>query len=152
MTATDQGGQSDTVLVTINVTDVNEPPAAENDTAMTAEDAAVNIDVLANDSDPETPADDLRVRVVTQPLNGRVTIGGDKTFTYTPDANYHGDDTFTYAVSDGSLEDEASVSITVVAVNDAPAFASETTVRSVSESARPGDNVGPPIVASGRRR
>ena len=48
----------------------------------------------------------------------------------------------------GSLEDEASVSITVVAVNDAPAFASETTVRSVSESARPGDNVGPPIVAS----
>ena len=37
------------------------------------------------------------VRVVTQPLNGRVTIGGDKTFTYTPDANYHGDDTFTYA-------------------------------------------------------
>ena len=52
---------------------------------------------------------------------------------------------FTYRATDpGGLYDEATVTIAISEVNDAPAFAADTAVRSVSESARPGDNVGPP--------
>src|SRR5438093_8238476 len=42
-------------------------------------------------------------------------------FSYTPDANFNGSDSFTYKANDGTLDSNvATVSITVNAVNDAP--------------------------------
>ena len=43
--------------------------------------------------------------------------------TYTPVANYNGDDSFTFTVSDGALSATATVTLTITAVNDAPALA-----------------------------
>ena len=57
VTATDPSILTDTISVTIDVTDVNEPPTAMTDTASTTEDMAVTFGVLANDSDPETGED-----------------------------------------------------------------------------------------------
>ena len=40
---------------------------------------------------------------------------------YTPAANFHGPDSFTYRGTDGSLDSNlATVSVTVTSVNDAP--------------------------------
>ena len=49
-------------------------------------------------------------------------------YTYSPNANYHGSDSFTFTASDGTLLDTATVSITVTAVSDGPPVASNATV------------------------
>ena len=147
VTATDRLNASDTIAVTINLDNVNDPPVAESDTATTNEDMSVNIDVLDNDTDPDTDRARLRVSVLTQPLNGTARAQSDQTITYTPNANFAGPNSFTYRVSDGRLTDDGSVSVTVVAVNDAPTFPSPTAARSVPEDAEADDNVGAPVTA-----
>ena len=97
----------------------NQAPVAGNDTATTAEDTAVAINVLANDSDPNT-GDTLTPALVTQPGNG--TLAATATgWNYTPNANFNGADFFTYRVSDGTTtSNTATVSIIVTPSNDAP--------------------------------
>ena len=156
--AGDSSNAFGTVQVTIDVTDVNEPPDAVADApSRFDEDTETTIDVLANDSDPEQERSELLLTVVTPPLNGRArvnepaTAGGNRTITYEPDADYNGSDTFSYQVRDtGSppLSSAATVSVEVGAVNDAPTFASPDTTRSVSESAEAGDSVGAPVTAT----
>ena len=84
----------------------------------------------------------------TQPLNGRAHVESDRTIRYTPTANFAGSDSFTYRVSDGSLSDDGSVTVTVEAVNDAPTFPSPPAARSVPEDAEADDNVGAPVTAT----
>ena len=148
VTASDGKGGTDSITVTINVSNVNEAPTAVNDTATTDEDQSVRIDVLANDTDPDTERAALRVSVGRQPLNGTASVERDRTITYTPNANFAGENSFTYSVSDGSLSDAGSVTVTVEAVNDAPAFAAVPAERSVSENAEADDNVGAPVTAT----
>lgn len=96
----------------------NEGPTAVNDSAVVAEDSAVAIAVLDNDSDPE--GDTLTVESFSQPANGTVT-SNNNVLTYTPDANYNGGDSFTYTINDGNGNvDSATVSLTVNPVNDNP--------------------------------
>ncbi|WP_336775813.1 Ig-like domain-containing protein [Paenibacillus sp. MMO-58] len=104
-----------TVSITIN--EVNEAPVAQNDTLQTEEDKPLNGSVHATDGDGDT----LHYSVVNQPAHGDLTLNSDGTFTYTPDPNYNGPDSFTFKANDG-LEDSntASVNITVTSVNDAP--------------------------------
>jgi len=98
----------------------NSPPIAANDVAVTAEDEAVTINVVANDQDAD--GDDITIISYTQPSHGRVTAAthpGD--LQYMPSADYHGNDMFTYRVSDGfGGEDEGAVLVTVESVNDNP--------------------------------
>ena len=98
----------------------NTAPVAVDDTAMTFEDAAVAIDVLANDSDVDGNA--LTVTAVTQATNGSVAIDIDRTqVSYTPDADFAGPDSFTYTIGDGNGGSAtARVDVEVTAVNDAP--------------------------------
>ena len=119
-----------------------------NDTATTFEDKEVIIRVLDNDTDPDTPRANLRVSVLIQPLNGRARVESDRTITYTPNANFAGENSFTYRLSDGSHRDDGSVTVTVVAVNDAPTFPSTPAARSVPERAKAGANVGAPVTAT----
>ena len=147
VTATDPSGASASISVEITVTDVNERPEPVRDTATTDEDTAVTINVLDNDADPE--GDHLTVSLRGRPGSGSATV--DETtneVTYTPDANYHGADSFTYRVSDGRLSAEATVVITVEAVNDAPAFRDSAAERTVAPGADAGTSVGRPITAT----
>src|SRR6185436_18810235 len=88
----------------------------------TPEDTAVEIDLLANDSDADN--DPLTLTEVTQPAHGTVTVissGSPGRVRYAPAANYNGTDTFTYTVSDGTGgTDTATVTVTVTPVNDPP--------------------------------
>jgi VCBS repeat-containing protein len=114
-TYTLNGGGTATVSMIITV--VDDAPLAVNDTTMTTEDSgALAIDVLANDTDID--GGPKSITGVTQPANGIVAItGGGTGISYTPSADYHGSETFTYTLNGGST---ATVTVTVSAVNDAP--------------------------------
>ena len=95
--------------------DVNARPSAMDD-AYTIEEnkellVAVSSGVLANDTDPDD--DTLTAILINQAANGSVTLSSDGSFTYTPNANFSGEDTFTYSASDGVAADTANVAITV---------------------------------------
>ena len=102
----------------------NQPPTAIDDTDGTAEDTAVTVDVLGNDTDPES--DPLSVDSVTQGLNGSVVNNGSDV-TYDPDLDWYGTDTFTYTVADGNGGfDTATVTMTVSAGPDPPVAVDDT--------------------------
>jgi len=116
--ATDGNGGQAEATVTVFVAPVNDPPVAQDDSDSTEEDTAIDIDVLANDSDPDD--DDLIVQSVTQPNNGTTTNNGSD-ITYVPDADFHGVDTFTYTVADGNGGTSiAQVTVAVAEINDVP--------------------------------
>jgi VCBS repeat-containing protein len=100
----------------------NPPPVAVNDSYSTNEDTALTVPapgVLGNDSDAD--GNPLTAVRVSGPAHGTLTLNSNGSFTYTPAANYNGPDSFTYKANDGAAESNlATVSITVIAVNDAP--------------------------------
>jgi hypothetical protein len=61
---------------------------------------SVEVDVLANDSDPDGALDRNTLRIVQQPEHGTVSINADKTITYTSGSSYSGTDSFRYEVCD----------------------------------------------------
>ena len=93
------------VSVTIYVNALgNSPPVAVDDSVSTDEGTTVNINALIDngsgvDTDPDS--DTLTPVSHTDPDNGAVTLKPDGTFDYTPDANFDGQDSFVYTVSDG---------------------------------------------------
>lgn len=113
---------SNVAVVTIAVTRVNSAPVVVNDAFETNEDTQLTVaapGVLANDSDAQ--GDALTVAAVTQPTHGVLSLNSDGSFTYTPDLNFSGTDSFTYTASDGDLTSVvATVNINVIATNRAP--------------------------------
>ncbi len=117
LTVTDNDGAtgSDTVVVTATKKP-NQAPTANSQSTTTDEDKAKTITLSGSDSD----GDSLRYTVVSQPSHGTVSVSGNQA-TYTPNANYHGSDSFTFKVNDGKADSApATVKITVNAVNDKP--------------------------------
>lgn len=101
----------------------NQPPEALADSYSTDEDVALVVDaaagVLANDTDPES--DPLTATLGTTSTNGTLVLNTDGSFTYTPNADFNGSDSFTYVANDGTSDSaEATVTITVNPVNDVP--------------------------------
>ena len=123
------GDLNDTLIVTVPVGSVNDPPVAAADIiAATGEDSVLVLYVLVNDSDPEL--DRILIQAVID--SGRhglaVKDEGDTTITYTPEADYFGPDTVQYVITDGQYTDTASVYLTVLPVNDRPVITSIDTV------------------------
>ena len=117
-TASD-GTLSVSETITILVGNVNQPPKAQDAGAVTDEDKAVVITLVASDPDN----DPLTYSLVVPPGNGEAQLQGN-TATYTPKADYNGTDSFTFKVSDGQLDSNiATVSISIAPVNDAPVLA-----------------------------
>jgi len=104
------------------VTPVNDPPVAVTDSYTTNEDVPLVVNapgVLENDSDIE--GNPLTAVLATGPSYGAVALNANGSFTYTPNTNYHGTDSFTYQANDGSANSaEATVSITINPTNDPP--------------------------------
>ncbi|MBI1314693.1 tandem-95 repeat protein [bacterium] len=120
--ADDGTAESNPATVTITVGAANNAPVAQDDSYTTAEDTTLTINapgVLSNDSDVD--GDPLTVILVSGPDNGTLTLNSDGSFSYTPDNNFNGTDSFTYRANDGtSVSSTATVAITVTTVNDAP--------------------------------
>ena len=101
----------------------NNVPLAVDDSYDAVEDTPLVIDVVGGVQNNDTDADNnpLTVRVVSAPANGSLTLGTSGNFTYTPNQNFNGVDTFTYNANDGKYtSNTATVTIDVAAANDAP--------------------------------
>ena len=103
-------------------------PVADDPVVSVDEDASTVITLSAEDGDE----DDLFYSIEQAPLHGVLTdfqpgvLPDTYEVTYTPDADYHGPDSFTFHVHDGKLgEDDGTVSITVDPVNDIPVAATQ---------------------------
>jgi VCBS repeat-containing protein len=135
--ADDGPADSNVATVTITVTPVNDAPVAVGDSYDTDEDTQLNLaapGVLGNDEDVD--GDTLTAVLVSGPSHGTLTLNANGGFTYTPAANYHGPDSFTYRASDGSLSSNtATVSLTVRSVNDAPVVSAGNDVSGAEGSA-----------------
>ena len=117
--ANDGQATSNTATVSITITATNDPPTAENATITVSENSAANGQLQAQDPD----GDSLTYTVVANPAQGTLASFNTNTgaFTYTPNANATGTDSFTFQVSDGqATSNTATVSITISPVNDAP--------------------------------
>ena len=117
-------------------------PTANNDTATTDEDTPVDINVLANDVEPD--GDTLNITATTQGANGTVSVNANKTIHYAPALNFFGNDSFTYTIDDGhGATSTATVNVTVNAVNDAPVFA----INVLSQTVQYSDPITPVTVS-----
>ncbi|EOV3449899.1 tandem-95 repeat protein, partial [Vibrio parahaemolyticus] len=132
------GDLTDEAKVTVTVTPVNDSPVAVDDTVSTQEDTVVTIDVLPNDSDVD--GDKLSIQSASVPkAQGKVEIVDGK-LVFTPAENFNGDAEITYTVTDGALTDQATVKVTVNAVNDTPTIKVDA-AESITEDAVSTDTV-----------
>jgi hypothetical protein len=147
-TVVDGNGGTAIANVSMTVKAVNDAPIALDDSTSTDEETAVTISVLTNDNDPD--GDSLSVQSATKPANGSIINNG-ASITYIPDVDFNGVDSFTYTISDNSGgTGNATVSITVNAVNDVPIAQDDTastaedtsvTILVLSNDADPEDDV-----------
>ena len=126
----DPAGVSEDVTVTLNVLPFNDAPIANDDAVSVDEDSTAmdgdNTFTLLLDNDDDGDMGDsfdlTSITVVDQATNGTAVANDDGTITYVPNANFEGTDTFTYTIADtgGLVSNEATVTVTVNPVNDAP--------------------------------
>ncbi len=125
-TASD-GTASDSATLSVTVNGLNDAPVANDDTASTTEDGSASGNVLANDTDI-----DVETLTVASPgtyvgAYGTLVLAADGSYTYTPgaaaqalDVGETAQDVFTYAATDGTASDSATLTVTVTGLNDAP--------------------------------
>ncbi|EPM5416277.1 tandem-95 repeat protein [Vibrio parahaemolyticus] len=129
------GGVSESTTVNVDVTPENDAPVAKDDTTITDEDTPVTIDVLPNDTDID--GDKLSIQSASVPeTQGKVEIVDGK-LVFTPAENFHGDAEITYTITDGALTDQATVNVTVNAVNDTPVVESSIADQTLAEDFTP---------------
>ena len=120
-TVSDASRTSNPATVSITVR-VNTAPVSDDDDYSTDEDTALNVaapGVLDGDVDDE--GDAMTVALGTPALNGALNLSSDGSFTYSPNAEYCGADSFTYTANDGFVDgNEAMVNLEITCVNDAP--------------------------------
>ncbi|EHK0031091.1 tandem-95 repeat protein [Vibrio parahaemolyticus] len=129
------GGVSESTTVEVNVTPVNDAPVAKEDIAMTQEDTAVTIDVLPNDTDAD--GDKLSIESASVPKEQGTVEVVDGKLVFTPAENFNGDAEITYTVTDGALTDQATVKVTVNALNDTPEVESNIADQTLAEDFTP---------------
>lgn len=112
----------DQATVTIKVIQKADPTInnniiANDDEAVTRKNRSVSGNVLTNDFDPDGDNMTVNTTLITSPNNGSVTIAEDGTYTYTPNTDFVGQDSFVYEVCDDGDPvtcDQATVTITVI--------------------------------------
>ncbi|WP_156490889.1 tandem-95 repeat protein, partial [Marinomonas atlantica] len=118
------GTATDSAEVTVTVDAVNDGPVAVDDTASTNEDTVVTIDVLANDTDLD--GDTLTITEASVPAEQGTVAIVDGKVQFTPAANFNGEATISYTITDGTATDSADVTVTVAPQNDGPVAVDDT--------------------------
>ncbi len=123
-------------VVLITVDKLNLSPVAEGESYTIDEDHRLTVSapgLLANDSDPESHR--IKMILVSRPSNGRLTYRVNGWFSYKPNHNWNGEDSFTYKVSDGvKVSDEMTAAITVNPVDDVPVARSDVYVTEMNQN------------------
>ena len=97
-TASDGTAGSNTATVTLTVAAVNDAPVAQNGSASGSEDTPISGTLVATDVDSVT----LTYALGAQATHGTVVVNTDGSYTYTPNLNFNGTDSFTFTANDGS--------------------------------------------------
>ena len=94
--------------------DINNDPLGESIAVTTDEDTAISGTLTATD---QNPTDTLTFSQTSSPSNGTATVNPDGTWTYTPNTNFDGNDSFTVTVDDGNGgTDTLVVNVTVTPI------------------------------------
>lgn len=118
-TVSDATGAAAQATVTVTVSALNRQPDMIADAASVAPGGLVNVQVLANDSDPD--GDPLQLASIAMPEHGSITGHPDMSVSYQPEPGYQGIDRFSYTVVDGKGgSGSAEVVITVATLNLQP--------------------------------
>ena len=127
--ATDPSGASISQSFTLTVS--NPVPVSANSAQTTAEDTPITATLAATDDDV------VAFAPAVGPAHGTLVLNGSTgTYTYTPDANFNGTDSFTYTVTDlDGASTTATVSLTVTAVNDTPSLNGSITAQTRDDGA-----------------
>jgi VCBS repeat-containing protein len=126
-TVSDGNGGTAAGTITVDVAAVNDGPTTVGGTAAAAEDAVVTGQIAAGDVDGDTLS--FALAEGGAPTNGSVTLNSDGSYSYVPNANFNGSDSFTYTVSDGQGGiTTGTIAVAVAAINDAPVAGEETVV------------------------
>lgn len=107
------------VPVDVTVRSVNDAPVAVDLAIAGDEDVAIPGQIQASDVD----GDALSWVVLAGPASGQVVGLSGGTFSYVPNRDFHGTDSFTLGVSDATVSVPVRVDVTVQSVNDAPVAA-----------------------------
>ena len=116
------GATSATVSVLVNPVTVNRSPVANGDSATTKQNQAVTLlatNLLANDTDPD--GDKLTLSSVKSAVNGSVVLNASGNPVFTPTANFSGNSSFDYVISDGK-GGTATATVKVLVTNPAIAL------------------------------
>ena len=113
----DANGESTAATVTITITPENDAPTADEQLVFTNEDQVLMGSLTAHDME----GDSLTYTRGSNASNGLVVINADGSYSYTPDADFNGSDSFTFLANDGSVySNSATVNISINPVNDIP--------------------------------
>ncbi|MEO1529711.1 MAG: tandem-95 repeat protein [Planctomycetota bacterium] len=99
-TIVDPGQATSTATVSITVDPVTDVLIAVDDAAITQENANVEVRVLDNDINPDGLV--LTPNVIVPPINGTVAPTRLRSFVYTPDPGFSGEDQFVYQLRDSA--------------------------------------------------
>jgi VCBS repeat-containing protein len=121
------GTASDLATLTVTVAGLNDAPLANDDSASATEQGGASGNVLANDSDVDGESLTVANPGTYVGAYGILVLAADGSYTYTPGAAAKGlddgeavSDSFSYAASDGTASDSATLTVTVAGLNDAP--------------------------------
>ena len=121
--ANDGTDNSNTVAMSITVTPTNDPPVCAPDSSSGSEDNDQNGTITCTDADDDT----LTYSKVAGPAHGTAAVAADGDWTYSPNADYSGPDSFTFRANDGTVNSNtATMSITVTSANDPPVCSADT--------------------------
>ena len=95
---------------------MNDAPVAQDGSASGNEDTPISGTLVATDVDGPT----LTYALGTQAANGTVVVNTDGTYTYTPNPDFNGTDSFTFPANDGAADSNTATISLTSPVNDAP--------------------------------
>ncbi|CAM1368136.1 hypothetical protein TXIAM_370210 [Tenacibaculum xiamenense] len=101
-----------------DVSSQNEAPIANADTGVTLVNTDLTGNVTVNDYDPDGDVITINTTPVTNVSNGSLTLNADGSYTYTPNTDFIGEDSFVYQICDATsptpLCDTATAEIQVL--------------------------------------
>lgn len=131
----------DTTVVFITIEPVNDPPVAIDDIVVTPINEPAGGNLLTNDFDPEGDNILVNTTPIEEPQNGVLMINPDGTYTYQPDPNFVGEDSFQYEICDNGTPQSCDTATTFIyiiedktGVNDSPIAINDNFVTNVNES------------------
>jgi VCBS repeat-containing protein len=114
-TLSDGQGGTDTATVSVTISGANDAPETTDDSysvhAGEVLTVAVGSGLLANDSDPD--GDPLSVLSFQAAANGTLNLASDGSFAYAPDAGFVGVETLSYTITDGTVTETGTLTISV---------------------------------------